>query len=71
MGGQKLKFWAEILMVDARIPYVVAIKISIFFNLKKIIMCHLKSSTYKMCMADFQAWFWPWWWGFKFTKSSF
>ena len=32
MGGQKVKFWAEIFMVDARTPYVLVVKTSIFFN---------------------------------------
>jgi hypothetical protein len=30
--GQKLKFWAEIFIIDARIPYVLVVKISIYFN---------------------------------------
>jgi hypothetical protein len=37
-------------------------KYFIFFQIFLKFMCHLKSGTCKMCMADFQAWFWPWWW---------
>jgi hypothetical protein len=33
MGGQKVKKLAEIFMVDARILYVLVIKISDFFDL--------------------------------------
>jgi hypothetical protein len=35
MGGQKVKLLAEILMVDAGILYVLVVKISDFFDLKK------------------------------------
>jgi hypothetical protein len=45
MGGQKVKKFVEIFMVDARILYVLAIKISDFLDSKKIFMCHFKSST--------------------------
>jgi hypothetical protein len=54
MGGQKLKNLAEIFMVDARILYVLVVKISDFFYFKKF-MCHFKSSTCSISMADFQA----------------
>jgi hypothetical protein len=32
MAGQKSKLWAEIFMVDARIPYVLVVKSSNFIN---------------------------------------
>jgi hypothetical protein len=35
MGGQKVNFLAEIFMVDAKILYVLVVKISDIFNLKK------------------------------------
>jgi hypothetical protein len=37
MGGQKVKKLVEIFMVDARIPYVLLVKNSDFFYLKKIL----------------------------------
>jgi hypothetical protein len=49
MRGQKVKKLAEIFMVDAGILYVLVVKISDFF------MCHFKSSTCSISMADFQA----------------
>jgi hypothetical protein len=36
MGGQKVKNLAQIFMVDAKILYVLVVKISDFFYLKKI-----------------------------------
>jgi hypothetical protein len=37
MGGQKVKYLVEIFMVDPEILYVLEVKISNFFDLKKII----------------------------------
>jgi hypothetical protein len=56
MEGQKIKYLVESFMVDARILYVLVVKISdflSFFYLK--FMCHFKSSTCSISMADFQA----------------
>jgi homoaconitase/3-isopropylmalate dehydratase large subunit len=44
MGGQKVNNLAEIFMVDEGV-------ILIFLKF----MCHFKSSTCSICMADFQA----------------
>jgi hypothetical protein len=54
MESQKVKNLAEIFMVNAKIPYVLVVKISDFFDFLKF-KCHFKSSTYSICMADFQA----------------
>jgi hypothetical protein len=51
MGGQKVTLLAEIFMVDAGIVYVLMVKISDFI----FFMCHFKSSTCSISMANFQA----------------
>jgi hypothetical protein len=40
--GQKSKFWPEIFKVDARVAYVLVVKISDFFYLKNKLCCILK-----------------------------
>jgi hypothetical protein len=44
MGGQKVKYLAEIFMVDIGILYVLVVKISDFFYLKKI-LCAISKVT--------------------------
>jgi hypothetical protein len=44
-----------------RIPYVIVVKISDSFFFFEIYV-PFQSSTCSICMADFQAWFRPWWW---------
>ena len=61
MEGQKVKNLVEIFIVHARILNVLVVKNLDFFCFKKKFMCHFKSSTYSIPMADIQAWFWPWW----------
>jgi hypothetical protein len=55
MGGQKVKKLAQIFMVDAGILYVLVVKISDLFIYFLKFMCHFKSSTCNISMADFQA----------------
>jgi hypothetical protein len=55
MADQKVKKLAEIFIVDTRILYVLVVKISDFFDIKNIYICHFKSSTCSISMADFQA----------------
>jgi hypothetical protein len=55
MGGQKVKKLVEIFIVDAKILYVLVVIFKDFLDLKIIIMCHFKSSTCSISMADFQA----------------
>jgi hypothetical protein len=57
MGDQKVKKLAEFFMVEARILYVLVIKISDFFIFLFFFkfMCHFKNSTCSITMADFQA----------------
>jgi hypothetical protein len=78
-GGLNRKNLVEIFMVDARILYVLVVKKLDFLDFLNF-MCHFKSSTFIICMADFQAWFRPWWWShldlsfihkINLTKSSF
>jgi hypothetical protein len=80
IGGQKVTNLAEFFMVDARILYVLVVKISGFFLFVLKFMCHFKSSTCSISMANFQAWFRPRWWShldlsfihkINLTKSSF
>jgi hypothetical protein len=42
MGGQKVNFLAEIFMVDAGILYILMVKISDFFYLKKKLCANSK-----------------------------
>ena len=79
MEDENVKLLAEIFMIDVRILYGLVVKISDFFIFLKFI-CHFKSCTCSICMANFQAWFWPWWWSLldlsfinkiNLTKSSF
>jgi hypothetical protein len=42
MGGQKVKTFAEIFMVDARILHVLVVKISDFFDLKNNLCANSK-----------------------------
>jgi hypothetical protein len=46
---KKLKFGAEILMVDARIPYVFVVKISIYFYLFKN-LCDISKIALIVCV---------------------
>jgi hypothetical protein len=55
MGGQKVKILTEIFMVDAKILYVLAIKVSDFFGFFLKFMSHFKSITCSISMVDFQA----------------
>jgi hypothetical protein len=50
MGDQKVKHLVEIFML-----YVLVVKISDFFGFFLKFMCHFKSSTCCISMADFQA----------------
>jgi hypothetical protein len=49
MGGQKVKKLAEIFMVDARILYVLVVKISDFFNLKNK-LCAISKVALVVCL---------------------
>jgi hypothetical protein len=55
MEGKKVKKLVEIFMVHARILYVLVVKNLDFFSFKKKFMCHFKSSTCSIPLANIQA----------------
>jgi hypothetical protein len=62
MGGQKVKKIGWNFYGKCKDTICTCGKNFRFFLFKNKIMCHFKSNTCSISMANFQAWFRPWWW---------